>query len=199
MFTYAKWLKTAVQVGALVSLSQLAMTADAWQVDADDSTLAFVSVKKDMIGEVHTFDSLSGTLAADGKFSLMIDLASVNTGIDIRNQRMRDFLFEVSKFASATATGQLTSDLVGGLEVGASEVIDLPFTLSLHGVEKSLTASVQVSKLAGDKVAVATVKPVIINAADFALTGGVAKLQELAALPSIAAAVPVTFSLILTQ
>jgi hypothetical protein len=47
----------------------------------------------------------------------------------------------------------------------------------------------------GDKVVVSSATPIIIKAADFGLEKGVAKLQELAKLPSIATAVPVNFVL----
>ncbi len=191
-------IKRMVLGAALASVSQWAMSAN-WDVSASESVVSVVSVKKDTIGEVHQFDTLTGSLSNEGAFTLNIDLASVNTGIEIRDQRMRDFLFETGKFAQATASGNLDSDVVGSLSPGESITMDLPFTLSLHGKTKSMQVPVMVSKLLDDKVLVSALKPVLINAADFDLTGGIDKLKELAALPSITLSVPVTFDLTLTR
>lgn len=42
---------------------------------------------------------------------------------------------------------------------------------------------------------VTSAQPVIINATDYGLTDGINKLRDLAGLPSISYAVPVTFTL----
>jgi len=51
----------------------------------------------------------------------------------------------------------------------------------------------------GDKLLAASTTPIIINAADFKMEEGVAKLQALAKLPSVATAVPVSFILSFTK
>jgi hypothetical protein len=56
-----------------------------------------------------------------------------------------------------------------------------------------------VTKQADDSLRATTVTPVIINAAAFGYVDGIAKLQELAGLPSIATAVPVTFSIVFSD
>jgi len=52
-----------------------------------------------------------------------------------------------------------------------------------------------VSNLSETKLVVSSMKPIIINAQRFALVDGVKKLQELAGLPSISNAVPLSFVL----
>ena len=78
-----------------------------WQVDNDKSTLNFTSVKKNSIGEIHSFKQLSGMVSKAGAVKFAIDLTSVATGIEIRDQRMKSFLFETDKFATATFAGQI--------------------------------------------------------------------------------------------
>ena len=85
-------------------LSNIAL-AD-WQVDNSKSSLHFISVKKNSIGETHTFETLSGSVSTNGDVKFDIDLASVNTNIAIRDERMRKFLFETNQFASATFNGK---------------------------------------------------------------------------------------------
>ena len=40
--------------------------AKSWILDEDSSKIVFGSVKKDNVGEVHTFDGLSGTVSVSG-------------------------------------------------------------------------------------------------------------------------------------
>lgn len=199
MFSLTTWTKTVAAIGLVAGACQMAMAAESWTVSSDLSSLAFVSVKKSTIGEVHKIEDLSGSLAADGSFSLTLGLDSVATGIEIRDQRMREFLFETTKFAEATITGKASDARIASLPVGEAMVTDLPFTLSLHGVEKQFVAKVLVSRLNEKQLFLSSLLPVIVNTGDFGLTAGVAKLQELAGLPSIAAAVPVTLNLTLTR
>ena len=69
-----------------------------WTLDNAGSRLSFVSIKATNVAEVHTFDALSGSVGGDGHARVVIQLASVNTLIPIRDERMREMLFQ-------TATG----------------------------------------------------------------------------------------------
>lgn len=171
------------------SLALLSGSAIAdWTLDNQQSALHFVSIKKDHVAEVHNFKTLSGTVTAEGKGSLEIDLASVNTNVEIRDERMREKLFDTAKFAKANISVDLGAD---GIKPGIQTITA---TLDLHGVKKELTATVAVTEN-GDNLQVATVAPILINAEDFDLAAGVNTLRELAQLPSISNAVPVTFVL----
>lgn len=186
---------TAVVVG--LSLSSITAYAIDWVVDGHDSQLNFVSIKKSNIAEVHEFKQLQGSYDSQGQFILDIDLASVDTHISVRDDRMKDYLFEVSKFSTAKITAKIDTDLIDAIAEGASERFTVDANLDLHGVIKPLTLDVIVTRLVGAKLSVVSVKPVIINADDFALASGINKLMELASLPSISKAVPVSFYLTL--
>lgn len=166
-----------------------------WQLDNADSQLNFLSTKKAQITETHSFKQLSGTITDLGKVSVEIDLTSVDTLIPIRNERMQEFLFEVNQFAKATISAQLEPSFLKTLESGTVTNLDLNAELSLHGETKPLALSIVVFKDKAGNITAVSRKPVIINSADFKLVDGVNKLQELAGLPSITYAVPVTFSL----
>lgn len=157
-----------------------------WILDNSQSGLYFVSIKKQDVAEIHTFNHLSGTVNTTGQSILAIDLASLQTNIDVRNERMRDHLFETGTFTSATVLADLGSK---GLQPG---IRDLDVTLELHGMQKQVSAKVAVTEV-GNSLQVATVAPVILNAADFGLASGIATLREIASLDSISTAVPVTF------
>lgn len=186
-----------VVVGLGLSISSISAYAIDWVIDAHNSQLNFVSIKKINIAEIHEFKKLQGSYDSEGQFTLDIDLASVDTQNPVRDDRMKSNLFEVSKFSSAKITAMIDTGLVDAIAEGASERFTVDANLDLHGVSKPLTLDVIVTRLVGAKLSVVSVQPVIINADDFALTAGISKLMELASLPSISQAVPVSFYLTL--
>lgn len=184
-------LKSLFSIALLAtSFSSLA----AWQLQNDSSKLSFVSVKKDTIGEVHHFKTLSGTIADDGKLSLEIDLTSVETNIPIRNERMQSMLFNTKAFPTLTLSADVSKEL-SAMKNAPTHVFSVPATLSLNGIEKTLSIEVFVARTSQDDLLVSAMTPVVINASDFNLDTGVAALQKVAGLPNIARAVPVTFVL----
>ncbi|MEW6999002.1 YceI family protein [Colwelliaceae bacterium BS250] len=183
----------------LVTLFTCLPAIASWQLDNNDSMISFISTKKTNISEVHHFKELKGSIRADGEATVTIDLASVNTGIAIRDERMQSLLFQTELFASAEFSATLSNKFLDELVVGESTELMLMGRLSLHGQAQSLQVPTYVTKLSDKKLLVVSIKPVILNVADFALVEGVLKLQEIAKLPSISTAVPVNFVLTFTR
>ena len=169
-----------------------------WSLDNDASSLSFVTVKAEHVAEAHTFDSLSGTIGDDGGVEISIELASVNTMIPIRNERMQEMLFETNLFPDATISGSIDLDALTGMDAGTSVARQIDFELSLHGQSVALAADVQITRT-GEGVIVSTLKPIIVMADSFALTAGVEMLREVAGLPSISRAVPVSFTVVFEE
>ena len=172
------------------------LPAGAWQLAADQSNVGFVSIKAGDVGEAHSFKTLEGSVAPDGAVNIGIDLASVETGVDIRNQRMRDMLFEVTGFPKATLSAKIDPAAVNALKPGERKALAVPVTLDLHGTTNTIEARLMVTRLAGNSMLVETAAPLIIDAGAVGLGGGVEKLRAVANLPAISAAVPVTASLV---
>ena len=196
-------LRTASALGrAMLVAALLCLAAGAradWQVDNDRSVLAFVTVKAGDAAEVHRFGEIAGQVADDGTVSIEIDLASVDTLIPIRDERIRDLLFETARFPAASLSAQLDAGRLAGLAVGETEAMPVNFVLSLKEHELPLLAQVLVARLSERDVLVASLKPVVVNAPSVGLVEGVEKLREIAGLPSISKAVPVTFVLVLER
>ena len=177
----------------------LASSASAhWELDNNSSTLSFVTVKADHVGEVHTFDQLSGDINDDGSVQITIELASVNTLIDIRNERMQNMLFETNLFPQANISGEIDLDAVAAMDAGVSQAISVDFDLAIHGESSSYTADVLVTRTETGVLA-STVKPIIVMADTHGLVSGVEALREVAGLPSISRAVPVSFNVVFEQ
>ncbi|MFL0797681.1 MAG: YceI family protein [Cellvibrionaceae bacterium] len=181
----------ALLVSVLFSSSAFAN----WSLENSESTLSFVSTKKSAVGEVHHFKSINGTVSEKGEIAIEIDLSSVETGIGIRNDRMKAMLFNVAKFAKAHVTANVDKQKLDALAVGEAYVDTVAFTVSLHGLSQYLTSKIKVVKLKEGKILASSVQPIVINAGQFGLDAGIEKLREVAGLPSISTAVPVMFDL----
>ncbi len=164
-------------------------TMEGMILDNTLSTLSFVSVKKGKVGEVHTIDKLSGSLSETGDLVIKLDLSSVNTNIDIRNERMQQHLFETKNNPTATISAK-----IGKVPTSGVSRVSGTLKLDLHGMKKEFEFQV-LAVTSGDKLIVSSTKPIIVQASDFGLVDGILKLQELAKLPSIATTVPVSFVL----
>jgi len=175
--------------------SSVATTA-AWTLNTTDSYLNFVTTKNTHNVEVHNFTSISGDISASNVATLTIDLSTVNTGVALRDQRMRDLLFDVVNFPSATVTVAVPSTLISGLAVGQSATTDISASLNLHGVTGAITTKVSVQKLSANRVLVQSLSPILVKAGDYALTDGVEALRAAVGIASISVAVPVDFALV---
>ena len=186
--------KISLAMLVLLGLSPCAF-AD-WTLLNDESSLHYVSIKDSKAGEINSFKTLAGSVSDDGTVSLTINLASVETNIPIRNERMQNMLFEVGKFAEADISGDVDLARVLKLQVGETYTDSITLNLSLHGVAKDVTSGVQITKLANEKILVTSLEPVLLNAEDYKLAKGLEQLREVASLPRISTVVPVTYSLV---
>ena len=172
-----------------------AVIEGAWTLDSAGSRLAYVSTKAGEVAENNRFDRMSGSVAQDGTARLDIDLASVNTGVDIRNERMREIFFGVAEFPKAEVTAKLDPAAFAGLAVGQSLARPLTASVTIKGVASEVETEVLVTRVAADRVLVVPTAPVIVSTDMFGLTDELGELRALAQLPSITPAVPVTFTL----
>lgn len=167
-----------------------------WELDNERSSLDFISIKNDQIAESHRFESLVGFIGAEGQVQVGVDLNSVETLIPIRNERMRELLFDTVNFPAANISAQVDPAVLAVVAGGGVVTSDIEITLSLHGEQATLTVPVVVFGEAGDVLRVVTSRPVVVNAGEFGLVAGVSALREIAGLSAISTAVPVTFALV---
>ena len=171
--------------------------AQTWTLDGAASHLAYGSIKKDKIGEVNSFSGLSGTVDETGKANVTIDLTTIETNIDIRNERMLEHVFK--GVGKAQLSAQLDMDEVKGLAVGDMAVVDVEGALSLLGVSTELDLEMVVVRLAEDKVMAMSNDMVFVGTEELGVTAGIDRLMELAKLPGITRTSPVTLCLVFTS
>ena len=170
-----------------------------WQVDAENSVISFVSFKNGSLAEIHQFRELSGGVSKAGQVQVTIGLDSVDTLIPIRDERMRELLFETDQYPKAVFRARLALRELLEMEQGAGKRLEIPGRLALHGASVRLTLDVQLSRLGEDRFQVVTLRPALLRAGDFDLLAGIEKLREVAGLTDIVSTVPVNFSLQLVR
>lgn len=166
----------------------------AWSVNSETAAFHFVTTKNVNVSEVQSFKKVRGQLSDAGKLEFQVDLKSLSTQIEIRDQRMLDILFEVAKFpAEAVFTAQVDPGIMKQALAQKSLTTEVKGSLSLHGKTQPVSAKLQLLSLDGKNMVATTREPILVKAVDFALEGGIEKLRELMGLPSIGAVVPVNF------
>ena len=166
-----------------------------WVVDTKNSHVGFASVKNKTIAENHRLTGLTGSVGSDGEALVSIDLATVETLVPIRNERIREILFDVANFPSATIQTKLDMDQINSISSGETEGLRIPLSIGLKSIKISKSVMVNVVRSGENIYDVASADPIMIRASDFSLLDGVKTLKEMAGLQSIEPVVPVTFNL----
>lgn len=183
-------------VAALVSALNLPAIAWAnWTLNSDDSSLHYLSTKVTAgatasFTERNGFTRLSGNVTDAGKAEVAIDLTSVETNIPIRNERMREHVFNTNAYPKARLTTQLPADAT---EPG-NRTLDLAIEITMNGHAKMVNVPVHVSANTS-RLTVTPTDIVLLNASEFGMTDGLNTLTQLAGLAHIPVTVPVSFEL----
>ena len=183
--------------GALV-LSASPVLAD-WTLDPERSAVTYVTIKSKDIPENNHFKEMRGQIDDQGQVVVTLMLDSVETLVPIRNERMREILFDTANYKEAELKARIDPKVLESLAVGQIQRIAAEGHLSLHGQTQTRTLSMMVGRLDANTLMVASTEPLLIEASKFGLSANVEKLREIAGLPSISEAVPVVFVVTFTQ
>jgi polyisoprenoid-binding protein YceI len=179
----------------LVALLILPLAAHAhnWTLNTELSSIGFVSTKKENIAENHLFTRFSGDIT-NNKATITIIPDSIESGIGIRNDRMKEFLFKTTLYPKITVSAD--AQVLKSLSINQPIKIEVPANLSLHGTTKDINLNLLVTKNSDASISMISTKPVIIRAEDYGLTDGIIKLANLVGDIPITKAVPTHFSLV---
>lgn len=182
----------------IIFLSTLCVQAVAvsYELNSARSSLNFVSTKQSHVAEVFKAEQLSGSISDTGSATLLIDLEGIESGIDLRNDRLRSLLFETHIFDRASVSISVDVKSINTLAIGQSMTYEAIASVDLHGMVVDAATQLSVSKLQGSDLLVRSTVPILINAADFNLVSGIDALREIGNLQSISYTVPVSFTLL---
>jgi len=166
-----------------------------WSLDKSRSEISFISTKNLSIGETHEFLDFEGTLNSSGELLIKIELDSVDTGIPIRDDRMKKILFETTKYQQAIISAEIDLSFSKNVSVGEIQKRSEKFTLDLHGKKSISEAPVAITLIKDGSVRVDSLRPVVIAAPIHDMTEGLEALRVIAKLVSISESIPVSFDL----
>ncbi|MGF6114122.1 YceI family protein [Pseudomonas sp. ADAK2] len=181
----------------LLTGATLSAHAD-WYLDGESSRLSFISTKNANISEVQRFLVLHGKVDPKGLAQVEVEMDSVNSGIPLRDERMRKDLFEIQTFPDAVISAQIDLRPINDLAPGAQLELRLPVTVNLHGKQHEYNTELLATRLDDRRFQVVTLEPLVINAEDFDLAPGLDGLRKVAGLSAISLSVPVSAVLIFT-
>ncbi len=184
-------------IAGLTTLQSYANAASnsQWKLSADESKVAYGSIKKNSVGEVNHFKNIFGHIDKNGNTELVIDVTSVETFIDIRNQRMIKHVFDAE---SPKAILKSTIDLqeIKNLKSGQTTSIDVDGTLSLSGRTIEIETTMFVASLGKNKFIATTDEMIMVKTEELGINEGVDMLMKLAKLNGITRVVPVSLRMV---
>ncbi|MBV7553405.1 YceI family protein [Pseudomonas sp. PDM28] len=191
--------RSTLQTLAFLLLTGATVSARAdWYLDGESSRLSFVSTKNANVSEVQRFLVLHGKVDPQGLAQVEVELESINSGVPLRDERMRKELFQIERFPDALITTKIDLRPINDLAPGAQLELRLPLMVDLHGKQHEYQAELLATRLDDRRFQVVTLEPLVINAEDFDLAPGLETLRKMAGLSAISLSVPVGAVLIFT-
>lgn len=167
-----------------------------WLLNPSLSNVYMQTVKANSIFETHQFTSVEGVVKKSGDASVKIELASLETGRDLRDVRMRFLFFEVFKFPVAEIKTTIDKSKLTSLATETRISTPISLTVSMHGLTRQLQSRVWITRIGDTTVSVATIKPIIVTAESFGFSKNITKLIEVIGGTTIAPAASITFDLV---
>jgi len=169
-----------------------------WTAVPEQSSVAFGSIKSNNNGEVHHFERVSGKVSETGELTIDIDVTSVQTNIDIRNERMGKLIF-ADNTAKATVTAEIDMEDLKAMAPGDTKLVEVQATLKLGAIENDVDANLLVARLSEDKVLVSTADFIMLSTEDLGINDGIDGLMNFAKLPGITRVTPVAIRMVFTK
>lgn len=185
---------SVLSIAPLLLTSHLSFSA-AWNLDNNQSDLYFTSTKNSTIQEKSQFTELAGHIDDNGQANLTVSLSSVDTRIPIRDERLRDILFQTMTFPKAVFTLTIDPKQMEMLNDKQPHTLDVDGVLDLHGVKHEIKTNVIAQEISDTTLQVKNAEPIVLNVDDYNMAAGVEELKALASLASIDTSVPIDFIL----
>ena len=135
----------------MVGGAQASIPAKKWIMNVDSGAVEFNAIGRPSALKIHGKGTApKGALTVEGGTAsgqLTFDLESLDTGIKMRNEHMKQKYLEVGKYSEATLT--LTKMAISSavlIEAGKSESVPFQGILHLHGIEKPVTGTAKLDR-----------------------------------------------------
>lgn len=187
-------MKNIIHILSIFCLFSLSLSVNAahheWTLSAEESKISYGSIKKNTVGEVNHFKTISGNINKDGKVEVNIDLSSIETYIEIRNQRMLKHVFDITS-PNAILTANIDMNEIKSLDVGDTILIDTAGILSILGNDIEIDATFFIARLSENRMVAITDEMIMLKTATLGVDAGIDILMKLAKLNDITRVSPV--------
>jgi polyisoprenoid-binding protein YceI len=125
-----------------------------WRIQPELSKLSYLTSKASAATEINHFRLVDGVITEKGTASLTISLNSVDTGVEIRDERMRNIVFETERFPVANVTAEVDISLYEEMADGETQTATLDTNIGLHGMIVTLPVEFRITKLTNSRLLV---------------------------------------------
>lgn len=139
---------------------------------------------------------LDASVSDGGQVKLAINMASIETNIAKRDQRLRDILFQITDFPTANVALKVRRSYLKPQPAGTQKIVNVSGHLTMVGIKQATSARVIITHRADGKVSVNTLEPILVDSEDFGMLPGINSLAKLAGLKTISIKIPVSFNLV---
>lgn len=167
-----------------------------WSIAPEHSKLNFTSTKNGSVTEKHHFERFTGSLLSNDQFVLTVDLTSLNTSIEIRDQRVNQHVFATEEYPKAMVIGKF--EVFDIPMKGQTIEVKLQANLYFKNLRLPIEAMVTINNQ-GEQLVVTSTQPLILQADKLQIGEGIASLKKLANLKSINPEFPVSFKFTLER
>ena len=182
-----------ILVGVLLSSLSFADFFTDWALVSDSSNFTIGTTKNETVTEVHKIQKLDGFVHNNGITRVNVNLLSIDTGIEIRDERMQSMLFSTATQAVYSAT--LDMEKFSKIKAGESKEFQLQGTLEMNDQSIRMPVTTKITRLHSGNYQVETVTANKIDVGKFGFSGGIEQLRAIANLKNISPVVTFEFKL----
>lgn len=164
-----------------------------WQLLPGSASFTIGTTKNGTITEIHRFRKLEGFVQSDGTAVVTINLLSVDTGIEIRDQRMQAMLFSIT--ANAVYKTKLDIEMFQKMGIGQSKEFRMDGMLELGGRQAPVPLTTRITRRESGNYQVTTISANEIDVGMFGFSDGIEQLRAIANLQLISPIVTFEFNL----
>lgn len=164
-----------------------------WQLLPGSASFTIGTTKNGTITEIHRFRKLEGFVQSDGTAVVTVNLLSVDTGIEIRDQRMQAMLFSIT--ANAVYKTKLDIEMFQKMGIGQSKEFRMDGMLELGGRQAPVPLTTRITRQESGNYQVTTISANEIDVGMFGFSDGIEQLRAIANLQLISPIVTFEFNL----
>jgi hypothetical protein len=183
----------AILIGVLLSSLSFAESFTDWALVSDSSMFTIGTTKNETVAEVHKFQKFDGFVHHNGIARVSVNLLSIDTGIEIRDERMQAMLFTTATQAVYSATVDMEE--IRKLEAGDSKDFQLQGSLEMNDRSTVIPVATKITRLDSGNYQIKTVSANKIDVGKFGFSGGIEQLRAVANLKNISPVVTFEFKL----